>query len=349
MKITRNTLPISDIYNMMKSGELTINRSYQRGKGLWPNNARSYFIDTILNGFPFPKVVIRQTVDLETKKTKREIIDGQQRLTTIRDFVNNKYKLSSVSKRFEGCYYEDLPEGVPEEFLAYEVSIDNIVTATKEEILEVFRRINSYTLPLNTSEKRHATFQGDFKWFISDFTDYTTPFFEKYSVLSIRDISRMLDADLITECCQLKVDGIQNRSAKKLDDLYKRFDDKLPIKDELEESIMSSFNFIKDNLGQVFEECKVQSYLFYSLMGALLFNKYGIPDSKGDLEEFEPNDEFSNDLNATTENLIRMFSEVEEKEEYGDFNHFVKASIATTHSYKNRLTRIKELIGVLQS
>lgn len=348
MKIIRNTVPISDIYNMMRAGELTVNRSYQRGKGLWPNNARSYFIDTILNGFPFPKVVIQQTVDLKTKKTKKEIIDGQQRLTTIRDFVNNKYKLTSVSKNFKGCYYEDLPEGVPEEFLAYEVSIDKIVTATKEEILEVFRRINSYTLPLNTSEKRHATFQGNFKWFISDLTNHATPFFEKYNVLSLRDISRMLDADLITECCQLKVDGIQNRSAKKLDNLYKRFDYEFPIKQELEENIVTSFDFIKDNLGQVFDECNVQSYLFYSLMGALLFNRYGIPDSKGDLEELEANKKFANDLNSTTESLIRMFTEVEDKVEDGDFSDFVKASIATTHSYKNRLTRIKELIGVLQ-
>ena len=177
MKIIRNTLPISDLYNLMKSGELTVNRNYQRGTGLWPDNARSYLIDTILNDFPFPKVVIRQVVDLKTKKSKREIIDGQQRLTSIKDYIDNKYKLSSVSKKYSGMKYDDLPEGVPESFLAYEVSIDNIVTATTEEILEIFRRINSYTLPLNTSEKRHATYQGKFKWFISNLTEYITPFF----------------------------------------------------------------------------------------------------------------------------------------------------------------------------
>ena len=56
MKIIRNTKPISDLYNGMKSGDI-INREYQRSSGLWPNNSRSYFIDTILNEFPFPKVV----------------------------------------------------------------------------------------------------------------------------------------------------------------------------------------------------------------------------------------------------------------------------------------------------
>ena len=68
MKIIRNTIPISDLYNLMIESELTINRTYQRSSGLWPQNARSYFIDTLLNDFPFPKIVVRQTVDLKIKK-----------------------------------------------------------------------------------------------------------------------------------------------------------------------------------------------------------------------------------------------------------------------------------------
>jgi len=348
MKIIRNTLPISDIYNLMKSGELTINRSYQRENGLWPDNARSYFIDTILNDFPFPKVVIRQYVDLKTKKSKREIIDGQQRLTTIRDFVDNKFKLSSVSKRFEGLKYDDLPDGIPELFLSYEVSIDNVVTATNEEILEIFRRINSYTLPLNTSEKRHATYQGKFKWFISGLTEYFTPFFEKYETLSLRDISRMSDADLLTECCQLIVDGVQNRNSKKLDNLYKENDINFLKEAEIKDKLLNSYNFLKDNFYEVFDSCKIQSYNFYSLMGALIYNRYGIPDIKNDFAEIHTIRTFAIDVNRSRDELIRIFSEVNEKNENGIYSEFVKASISTTHSYKNRLTRIKTLISALQ-
>lgn len=349
MKILRNTIPISDIYNLMKSGELTVNRSYQRGKGLWPNNARSYFIDTILNDFPFPKVVLRQVLDLKTKKSKREIIDGQQRLSTIRDFIENKFKLSSVSKKYSGMTYEDLPEEISSSLLSYEVSIDNIVTATTEEILEIFRRINSYTLPLNTSEKRHATFQGRFKWFISNLTEYFTPFFERYNTLTIREISRMMDADLLTECCQLCIEGIQARSSPKLDNIYKRFDNEFDNELEVKDKIISSFNFIKDNFTEVFENTKVPAYIFYSLMGALIFNRYGIPDVKNDLYEYSPTQNFCSDTNHTRDELIRMFSEVEEKDESGVYPDFVRASIATTQSYKNRLIRIGAIIKVLQN
>ena len=53
MKVTRNVFTISDLNEWMDEQTLVINRNYQRAKGLWPSNARSYFIDTILNGFPF--------------------------------------------------------------------------------------------------------------------------------------------------------------------------------------------------------------------------------------------------------------------------------------------------------
>lgn len=348
MKIIKNTMPISDIYNLMKSGELTINRSYQRSSGLWPDNARSYFIDTILNEFPFPKVVIRQVVDLKTKKSKREIIDGQQRLTTIRDFIDDKLKLTSVSKRFGACYYSDLEDGIPEAFLNYEVSIDNIVSASTEEILEIFRRINSYSVPLNKSEQRHASYQGKFKWFISELTEYISPFFERYEILSLREISRMTDADLLTECCQLVIEGIQNRNSKKLDSIYSTNDATFNQEAEVRKNIIDSFNFIKDNLTELFEVCNIQSYNFYSLMGALIFNKYGLPDNKDDLNDLKNSGSFCHKITLSLPQLIRIFTEADEKIDNGSFQGFVKASLSTTHGYKNRLTRTRTLIEALQ-
>jgi len=349
MKIIRNTMPISDIYHKMKSGDLIINRSYQRSKGLWPNNARTYFIDTILNDFPFPKIVLRDIIDLKTKKTKREIIDGQQRLTTIRDFINNKYKLSKVSKNFKGMYFDDLDDIYQKSFLSYEVSVDLVISASEEEVLEIFRRINSYTLPLNTAEKRHATYQGEFKWFINDLTDLMTPFFEKFKVLTLREIARMMNADLITECSQIILDGIQNRSSHKLEALYKNNDENFNRKEEVNEKLTESFNFIKNNLSELFETFSIPSYQFYSIMGALIFNKYGIPDEKKDLNEYSPINLFSNLDDNVYQELNILFNEVDEKNENGKYKDYVKASISTTQSYKNRLTRIKTLISILQN
>ena len=347
MKIIRNTKPISDIYTGMKSGDIIVNREYQRAGGLWPNNSRTYFIDTILNEFPFPKVVLWQKIDIKTRKTKTEIIDGQQRLTTIKDFIDNKLRLSSVSKRFVGKTFAELTDDEQQAFLSYEVSLDSIVSGTREEILEIFKRINSYTLALNRAEQRFATYQGDFKWFISDLTDIISPYLNTYTVMSDRDLSRMQDDDLMAECCLQYFDGIKSRNEAKLDDLYKKYDVSFPDKDGVYEVIISAFNYIKDHLTTVFENCEIKPYNFYSLLGALIFNRYGFVCTKN-IEGITPQNLFCNNTNTIEERLIRIFSAVDNKDFNSEYSSMVIASNASTHTIKNRLERFKVLIRALQ-
>lgn len=351
MKIIRNTIPVSDIYNQLMDGNLTINRSYQRSPGLWPENARSYFIDTILNDFPFPKIIIRQSIDLKTKKTKREIIDGQQRLLTIRDFLNNNFKLSKVSKNYPSYYFNDLEEDIQNKLLAYEISSDNIISASEEEVLEIFRRINSYTLPLSKTEQRHATFQGEFKWFVSNLSEYFTPFLDTYKVLSIRQISRMEDADLITELTQVIIEGITSRSTSKLENLYKKYDTAFNDKERYNVMIIDTLEFIKTNLSDLFETYKIPAYNFYSIFSALIFNKYGFQKNNNPyFIDFAPIGVYVKDINQSKLKLFELFEELENRYVVNTENSsFITASLATTHSLNNRSIRISKLIEIFRT
>jgi len=176
-----------------------------------------------------------------------------------------------------------------------------------------------------------------------------TPFFEKFKVLSLREIARMMDADLITECSQIILEGIQSRSSSKLEALYRSNNKTFDRKEEVNEKLIKSFNFVKNNLTELFEIFSIPSYQFYSLMGALIFNKYGIPDKKEDLSDFSTTNTFANFDERVFQELNILFNEVDEKKENGKYSAFVKASTSTTHSYKNRLTRIKTLISILQN
>jgi hypothetical protein len=350
MQITRNVFTITDINNWLEDGSLLINKNYQRERGLWPVNARTYFIDTILTNFPFPKITIRQTIDIKTRKSIREIIDGQQRITTVNDFINNKFKLTSVSKRFNNLKFSDLDEDLQNQFLRYEVSVDTIIAASEEEILEIFRRINSYTLPLNEAEKRHATYQGEFKWFVKDLIEQYTKYFETFNILSTKNISRMYDADLISEIIQLFISGIQSRSAKKLEELYKNNDKNFENKEDIKRKIDEVFNYMKVELNQVLSSNLVPSYIFYSLTAALILNKWGLNNTEGtSLIEFSSIDVFTLEPETSNQNLLVLLGAFDTKNTDGEYSEFVKASIKTTDSINNRITRTYWFVKALRN
>jgi hypothetical protein len=73
-----------------------------------------------------------------------------------------------------GSLFDDLPAEAQRKFLSYEFSVDLLVDATDADVLDVFARINSYSLPLNEQEKRNAKFFGAFKQTVYDL-GFVTP------------------------------------------------------------------------------------------------------------------------------------------------------------------------------
>jgi hypothetical protein len=107
MRINNNNYSVAELLDMLERRELIINRDYQRGSGLWPPGARSYFIDTILEEYPFPKLYMYEFLDRPNERIRKELVDGQQRLMTIKDFVENKFALSGDT-RHVGLRFQDL-------------------------------------------------------------------------------------------------------------------------------------------------------------------------------------------------------------------------------------------------
>lgn len=348
MQITRNVLPLSDLYQWLTEKKLIINRDYQRGGGLWPNAARSYFIDTILNGFPFPKITLRQTINTKTAKALREVVDGQQRLMTIKDFIDNNLALSTTSKKYAGKKFLDLDEVTRELFLAYEISVDIITVGTNDEVLEIFRRMNSYTLALNDPEKRHATYQGAFKWFILDMINQYTPFLEKAGILTIKEIGRMKDADLMTELCQIIMDGIVDRAPSKLEKIYKDNDEKFELEEECKTQLTTTLDFIKNEMAPIFETDDIPVYFFQSIFAALVYNRYGLKNINCLEIGFSSTKQFASNIVVANAKILDMLRDVNEKNEAGRYKEFVSACLSTTHRKNHRTIRLKHLVSALQ-
>jgi Protein of unknown function DUF262 len=224
MKVDESKYSIAEIVAWYRAKELVVNKEYQRGGGLWPSAAKSYFIDTILREFPFPKIYFHERVDMVTKRPRREIVDGQQRISTIASFVSNEFALGRNAREYDGKHFDDLDDEVKENFWSYAVAVDVIRNADRPEILQMFRRMNAFTLPLNEAEKRHSEFFGEFKDWVNLALDTFGSLLIDWDVLTSRQVVRMADAEFVADLALAVEEGIVSTSPTKLRALYKKYD-----------------------------------------------------------------------------------------------------------------------------
>lgn len=138
---------IVDLIAAMRNSGLTLSPYFQRNL-VWRDAHKRDFIDTILNGFPFPQIFLaRGPIDLETMTASQAVVDGQQRLSAIRDFISGKLDVNG--KRFP-----DLTKEEKEEFLKYEVAvIDFDLDVGDARLKDVFHRLNRTYYALSAIEK----------------------------------------------------------------------------------------------------------------------------------------------------------------------------------------------------
>lgn len=346
MRIQASAFTIAELRDSLNRDDLIINRGYQRGSRLWPAGPRSYFIDTILEGFPFPKMYFYEDFDRSLRRTRREIVDGQQRVTAIADYLEDRFALTTVSRRYAGMKFSDLDEDVQISFLQYSVPVDIILNAEKADILEMFRRMNSYTLPLNEAEKRHSAFEGPFKWFITQKSAELYPVFSEFGIFTERQIVRMDDAELLVEIIDAIKRGIVSSSNKILSDIYEEYERIFPEYDEYNSKLSECFDFISSYLGHLRKSPLMKPYAVHSLCTALLHNKYGIPNG---IDSIGPvNNRFAVDINVACEGLETLARAHEAKETDGPLGQYVWGCSGATTRALRREARVLFMYKALE-
>src|SRR3954451_1238736 len=108
IKPERSSYTPNDLISFRESGSLELTARFQR-REVWKTPAKSFFIDTLLRGYPVPPIYIRVTQDKDHTRTVREVIDGQQRLRAVLDFIDNKYALTNAAgPELSGRIFEEL-------------------------------------------------------------------------------------------------------------------------------------------------------------------------------------------------------------------------------------------------
>jgi hypothetical protein len=145
------------------------NPEYQRNGGIWNVDRQRLLIDSIIRGYDIPKIYFRKyapMLELYGRTIRYSIIDGQQRVRTIMEFLNDGFSLdpetdlvssndglSLGGKRFSQLY--DFETSIARQIQKFRLDVVTIETDDTEVIEDMFLRLNEAS-PLNAAEKRNA-------------------------------------------------------------------------------------------------------------------------------------------------------------------------------------------------
>jgi uncharacterized protein with ParB-like and HNH nuclease domain len=159
-----------DVESVMRrlDDETYVIPDYQRDSEQWDEPKKSLFIDSLINNMTIPPIIIYPYTDPDSGIEKCEIVDGQQRLTTIRDFLKGTFALSpesdteyaeNVGPLVQERRFAELPDAIQKCIRRYMLNV--IVLPKDLELglrLEIFRRINEAGVPLSSQDLRLAVF-----------------------------------------------------------------------------------------------------------------------------------------------------------------------------------------------
>lgn len=340
------SLQVSDLVNWFRDGELLINDTFQR-HSVWTSAAKTYLIDTILHELPIPKVYIRSRVDRATQKSVREVVDGQQRIRTLVEFADNHLRLTARSDDYAGLRYEDLDDEDQDRFLSYTITAEQLLNADDDDVIDIFARLNTYTVSLNAAEKRHAKYQTTFKFAVRHAAQDFRWFFEKYGVFSTQRRFRMADDVFVAELFGILLEGVKDGGASYLNGLYDRQDDdafteqthKL-IRKRAEQVVQ----FMADEIGNALYGPLSKTYHLTMIAAAYAHHRWGIP--AGDLGRLPKRRSIASEVQIL-DRMARIENALTADQPPPRYREFVEASSGKTTRISTMRVRFKEMVAAL--
>lgn len=223
--------------------ELTLSPPYQR-QAVWTDLQKAYLIDTILNGLPIPELYMQDIGD-DAGREEHIIVDGQQRIRAVLDFLEGQYTLSGadVTPAWRDRSFDELTPDQKKAIFGYKFVVRVLPADLRdEEIRSIFSRINKNVVSLNDQELRNATYSGEFIGAIQEMSD-NDALWSRFGVFSANDTRRMLDQEFISELSAAYLHGVQNKKDK-LDQYYIQYEESFERRQEIIEVFSATSNEI---------------------------------------------------------------------------------------------------------
>ncbi len=245
IRVDQQMLSVKYMLELMDEGLIELNPGYQRNK-VWKDNRRkSLLIESLMLRIPIPAFYF-----YENENGEYQVIDGQQRLTTIREFVSGKFKLSGLEylgREYNKKVFKELDIKYVQRIYRTQIAV-NILDARspKKVIYDIFRRVNTGGVNLNPQEMRNAICKQETRDFLikstknknylmatrgkikderMDAQELVLRFYAFYMSYNYDKECVYYDYKNISTMLDVQIENLNKYSHEKLDVLYKKFDE----------------------------------------------------------------------------------------------------------------------------
>lgn len=162
---------VETLFRQIDKGNVDLDPQFQRREA-WKIDRQSRFVESILCNLPIPNVVLAEK---KGQRGKYIVIDGKQRLHTIKSFFDGNFELKGLTIRddLNSKRFSDIELAGDQDIASLEnYPIRTVIIRSwpdEDYLYTVFFRLNSGSLPLSPQELRRALHGGHLLNFIDDF------------------------------------------------------------------------------------------------------------------------------------------------------------------------------------
>jgi hypothetical protein len=219
--IKTKSVSVDNLIKRIHYNEIDLMPDFQRKSGIWKPQQKSRLIESLLLRIPLPVFYVSANED-----ENWIIVDGLQRLTTLRDFIpfseqeNDaksilKEKHLEFLKEFECKRFYQLPRAMQRRILETELVFHIIQPSTPKGVTRtIFRRLNTGGLSLSAQEIRHALYQGKSTRLLKELAESEA--FQQATNHSIKD-DRMADRECVLRFLAFTLTRPEEYQVKDLD------------------------------------------------------------------------------------------------------------------------------------
>lgn len=215
---------------------------------VWNNGKASRLVESLLLNIPIPILYFAENEDAQY-----EIIDGHQRIKSVVRFLNNEFRLSGVGvlHEYKGRRYHQLPEK-EQRFLKMRTLRAVIIGSDSHPTMrfEIFERLNSGSISLNSQELRNSLYRGSFNQLLRRLAKHDDL---RFTIDTKSPRRRMVDEELLLRFFALHQEYPNYKTPLKrfLNEFMAAERDAEPERlDELESIFQAAISLAREHLGE---------------------------------------------------------------------------------------------------